>query len=533
MSYTSQKLLNYLPSWSKGRKDPSSFIHRLMSDFNYSFEYQTADAVKTSMMFNLMGEEASNGEFLEIFLEEQDAIKVVMEGTRKTYKYPIVAGTIGANKIQLERAVNISDYLYSLPTRIAEINSVSVIDWSIWSSLNPLVFSEIKTPERLLVEVKDSTIYYNKSSLKEEDRKAGYTSFVYLSGLDQDFKEIQEIISVRDDGCYVTRNIFKVLESVTYDGFDGTVDVFLTSSREGLVDETFIRGKYVSGVTVDSSGPLRFYLVKESFGTVLSPVINILREGKNRNRPENGVQEESLVLLANQALLDSSNNFTNIKSIAVSPVDTRLYALEEDGRVLIYEPKLTPFKNRGTQPSEDTYLDIIPEVHRVDYGEEIDLWTWFRVPTVRVSSVIIKRVNPSGVEEYLQSDMSWGSSTNKFEGLDAEGKFPEESWKDFSFSVTFNELGQWDFYCIVNMPSLRFEQYTSKTSVMVDYLVPLKEFQLEAGEEIFFDKQNFLCIKQLNSYKRFKLCNDLYIADPVSQRVLLKEQYEKVEIYHV
>lgn len=533
MSYTSQKLVNYLPSWSKGRKDPSSLTHKLMSNFNYSFESQTVDAVKTSMMFNLMGEEASNGEFVEIFLEEQDAIKTIMEGTRKTYKFPTVTGTIGANKIQLERAVNISDYLYSLPTRISEINNVLVINWSIWSSSSPLTFAEIKTPERLLVEVKDSTIYYNKSSLKEEDRKAGYTSFVYLSGLDENFNQIQEIISVRDDGCYVTRNIFKVLESVTYDGFDGTVNIFLTSSREGLIDETFIRAKYVSGVTINSSGPLRFYLIKESFGTVLSPVINTLREGKNRNRPENGVQEESLVLMANQALLDSSNNFTNIKSITVSPVDTRLYALEEDGRVLIYEPRLTPFKERGTKPSEDTYLDILPETHRVDYGEEIDLWTWFRIPTVRVSGVTIKRVDPLGIEQYLQSDMSWGSSVHKFDGLDAEGKFPEESWKDFSFSVTFDQLGQWDFYCIVDLPSLRYKQYTSKTSVMVDYLIPLKEFQLESGEEIFFDKENYLCIKQSNNYKRFKLCNDLYIADPMSQRILLKEEYDKVEIYHV
>ena len=69
----------------------------------------------------------------------------------------------------------------------------------------------------------------------------------------------------------------------------------------------------------------------------------------------------------------------------------------------------------------------------VDYGEEIDLWTWFRIPTVRVSGVTIKRVDPLGIEQYLQSDMSWGSSIHKFDGLDAEGKFPEESWKDFSY----------------------------------------------------------------------------------------------------
>ena len=194
-------------------------------------------------MFQLMSEEASNGDFTEIFLQEEDSIRVVMDGTRKSYVYPTVKGTIGTTQIQLERAVNISNYLYSLPTRIAEVDSIPVISWSLWSSSAPESFSEIKIPERLLVEVKDSTIYYNKAILKEDDRKAGYTSFVYLSGLDQDYQAIQEVIPVRDDGCYVTRNIFKVLESVVYDGFDGSVDVFLTSSREGLVDDTFIRAK--------------------------------------------------------------------------------------------------------------------------------------------------------------------------------------------------------------------------------------------------------------------------------------------------
>lgn len=532
MSYTSQKLVNYLPSWSKGRKDPSSAMYKLMDSLNNSLETQTADAVKTSSMFHLMAEEASHGEFVEVYLQEEDAIKIQMTGTRKSYIYPTVKGTTGSTEIQLERAVNISEFLYSLPTRIVELDSIDVVDWSIWSSSSPESYSEIKTPERLLIEVKDSTIYYNKRFLKEEDRKAGYTSFVYLSGLDEDYQRIQEVIPVRDDGCYISRNIFKVLESVTHDGFDGTVDVFLTSSKEGLLDETFIRSKYVSGVTADSSGPLRLYLVQESFGTVLAPVINRLREGRNRTRPENEVQEEDLVLLCNQALLDSDENFVNIKSVAVSPLDTKLYALEENGRVLVYEPKFTPFKERGDRPSEDTYLDILPEVHRVDYGEEIDLWTWFRVPTVRVSDVVIKRVDPAGTEEYLQSDLTWAAAVYEFKGLDAEGKFPEESWRDFSFSVTFDQLGQWDFYCTVNLPSLRYEKYTSKTSVMVDYLVPVAEYSLEEGEEIFFDKENYLCLKQGASYKRFKQYNDMYIADPRSQRVLLKEDYDEIEIYH-
>lgn len=532
MSYSAQKLVNYLPSWSKSRKDPSSNTYKLMSSLNESLSMQTVDAVKTSKMFKIMAEEATHGEMTEIFLLEEDKIRTTLTGTRKGYVYPVVKGTSLGTEITLQRAQNISEFLYSLAHRIEAKDSISVLNWLVWSSSSAADPLDIETPERLLVEVKDSTIYYRKDTVREEDRKAGYNSFVFVSGRDQDYNEINETISVRSDGCYVTRNIFKTVEEVTYDGFDGQVDVYLTSGREGLLDETFVNYQYSSGNTKMDSGPLRFYLLEESYGTVIAPVINKSREDRNRLRPENQIQEEELEALCSHLLLDEAGTPVSVVSIAVSPLDANIYALTDTGKLFVYKPEYTAFVERGDQPSEDTYLDILPEVHRVEFSEEIDLWTWFRVPTFRIADVTIKRVDPAGVEEYLQSDLTWGATAYKFAGKDATGKYPEESWDDFSFGVVFDQVGQWDFYCTANIPSLRGKIFTSKTSVMVESMSPIAEYDLEVGEEIFFDKENLLCIKQGNTYKRFGMYRDLYVADPVSQRVLLKEQYDEIEIYH-
>ena len=312
----------------------------------------------------------------------------------------------------MQRAQNVSEFLYSLPHRIEAQGSVSVLNWLVWSSVSGADPLDIETPERLLVEVKDSTIYYHKDTVREEDRKAGYNSFVFISGRDQDYNEINETISVRSDGCYVTRNIFKTVEEVTYDGFDGQVDVYLTSSKEGLLDETFVNYQDSSGNTKVDSGPLRFYLLQESYGTVIVPVINKSREDRNRLRPENQIQEEELEALCSHLLLDETGTPVSVVSIAVSPLDANIYALTDTGRLLVYKPEYTPFVERGDQPSEDTYLDISPEVHRVEFGEEIDLWTWFRVPTFRIADVTIKRVDPAGIEEYLQSNLTWGATTS-------------------------------------------------------------------------------------------------------------------------
>ena len=273
-------------------------------------------------------------------------------------------------------------------------------------------------------------------------------------------------------------------------------------------------------------------MLQESYGTVIVPVINKSREDRNRLRPESQIQEEELEALCSHLLLDETGTPVSVASIAVSPLDANIYALTDTGRLLVYKPEYTPFVERGDQPSEDTYLDISPEVHRVEFGEEIDLWTWFRVPTFRIADVTIKRVDPAGAEEYLQSDLTWGGTVYKFAGKDATGKYPEESWDDFSFGVLFDQVGQWDFYCTANIPSLRGEIFTSRTAVMVESMSPIAQYSLEVGEEIFFDKENLLCIKQGNSYKRFGVYRDLYVADPVSQRVLLKEQYDEIEIYH-
>lgn len=532
MSYSSQKFVNYFPSWSKSRKDPSSQSYRLLSVFEEAAADQGAEAVKTSSMFKLMSEECSFGEMTEIFLQDEDRIKTAMQGTSKSYIYPKVKGISNTNEIMLERALNISEFLYSAPTRVEEKDTVSVIDWLIWSDSSPDIYSQIDTGERLLIEVKNSSIYYRKDSLLEEDRKAGYLAFVCILGKDQDYKDVIETVPVQDDGCILTRNIFKEVTSVTKDGFDGEVNVYLTSSKEGLLDETFLKSKHYSGVTTNSSGPLRYYLSSDSGFTYLLPVINKKFLGRNSLRPENEIVEEDLELLCNHLLLDKELNPVSVKSITVSPLDLHLYALEESGRVLVYKPGFTPFKKQDSLPSEDTYMDIQLDTHRVEYNEVAKIWTWFRIPTVRVAEVTIKRVSPSGIVEYLQSSLLWGPTLYKFPGKDATNKQPQESWSDFSFEVNFNEIGQWDFYCTASLPALKDKEFTSVTSVMVEHLIPVREHVAEAGEEIFFDKENLLCIKQGNSYKRFQEYRDLYIADPTSQRIILKEIYDEVEAYH-
>ena len=83
MSYSAQKLVNYLPSWSKSRKDPSSNTYKLMSSLNESLSMQTVDAVKTSKMFKIMAEEATHGEMTEIFLLEEDKIRLLLLGQER------------------------------------------------------------------------------------------------------------------------------------------------------------------------------------------------------------------------------------------------------------------------------------------------------------------------------------------------------------------------------------------------------------------------------------------------------------------
>jgi hypothetical protein len=148
-----------------------------------------------------------------------------------------------------------------------------------------------------------------------------------------------------------------------------------------------------------------------------------------------------------------------------------------------------------------------------------------------VQKVSIRRVKPDSVIEYLQDDLTWSTTASHFAGDIIKGRLPEDSWEDFRFYNTFDQVGQWDFYCDVTLLGFAAATYTSVTSVYCEKLQSIKDFALDhTGNGIFFDKEDYLCVSSTNSYYRYKLNSDIYIADFENQRLIFREGYDSIEV---
>lgn len=540
MAYFEQRICYVFPAWARMRKDPSSFGNIMLTAYASISQKNGTDAVKVSQMLKIFQEDISNGSLYEIFLDGEDQIKVTPINGRRILQVPEVTAEIDGEKIEVKRADSIEEFLYPLPDRVTKKDEVVVTEKMVWSSADTEYYAEdYISSERLVVRVFNSESYKRKNRQTTEDIPFYGLHYVRLQGYDDELNEINETISIRDDGWYKTRNIFKKLELVEWDGFDGDIEIYLCNGYEGLADFGRIVSKWETGNTNNLSGPLAFYLENiDNIAHLRSTSVRYLRGYQYRRLDILDLEEEVEEDLAVQRLLDdNADTFLGV-GMAVNPVDSRVFILDSSGRLHLYEPSLTDFSNNGSPPSDDTYMDIISLKDRVILNETIPLWTWFRALVLPIQKVAIRRVKPDGTEQYLQEDLTWDAPYNYFSGniLPTEGGFPENSWEDFKFYTEFDQLGQWDFYCEAKMLGLETVQVTSKTAVMCESLQAVKSWDLLLedieAEDIFFDKENYLCISAGSSYQRYSLNSDVFMSDYRNQRLLLREQYDSVEVEH-
>jgi hypothetical protein len=174
---------------------------------------------------------------------------------------------------------------------------------------------------------------------------------------------------------------------------------------------------------------------------------------------------------------------------------------------------------------------IEPLNHRAMYNETMKMWTWHRILRAPIKSAKIYREKPDGFGgrkvEYLQLDKSWSSSSYSFAG-DEDGGLPEHTWTDFSFETNFNILGQWNFFCEVELSGTG-EIRRHATAVMCESISALRSFPLpnsiNDGTGIFFNADGYLCVRrsanapsqtETDDYVAFHLARDTYYVESSS-----------------
>lgn len=532
MALLTQRWANNYPTWARARVDPSSMAQRFFSCFSETYDSLLAEKALLSESFKLYSEKKGLGDFYWVYLEEEDFF-------RKTgdllYTYPTLVGTLSSGStVSIERVDDSALLFNGVPTRLTKLSDETVIPL-IWTSTAPDVYNEIKTPSRIGITVSGSTHY------KIAGRDKGFAGYylITVTGYDENHNRIEDTVHIRDDGTFKTHRIYSEITSVITDGFDGVATVFVEESYP-----VYLPDKFHSGVTVEREGPLhlRLFVDPTSTYTGLELYTKTFRQGTTyrRDKLPDFETDDLEEVIDQQIVLDPDGLKYSIKDFTISPLDGRVWTLSTTGDVYIHENTIREFLLPAEEQSEVTAMDIVPELYRIGLNDTLYLWTWFRQMRGPVKEVSIRRVSPSDVTTYLQSDrVTWGATIHKFEGELENATLPEDTWSNIRFSSLFDELGEWHFYCdsVILAGAGVGTILTSHTGIYCGYNKALKKYSLglSGAEKIWFSKENHLAIvsnilSNSGAYSYYEVANDVFITDIKGQRILLREIYDEVEV---
>ncbi len=521
-----QRLANRFPGWTKIRRDPSSMGQRLMSVFADYFEYNSSLNFRMQDDLNLlkmhMGVEALHG----VTLAEADHMAI----TRTTSGAPIVAypttvqGTAGSAHT-LTRYTNLPELFSDAPDRLTSKGTMTFSSYSVWTSASPFAYSSIPEPERLTVSITGSTKYNKKSTIRDVAYN-GQTG-VFIKGTDQNDIEFVEHVKVRDDGSYTTRNIFKSVTEVSYEGFDGAVQITWSDASQ-----LYFVDPYHIAVMPSFEGRLKVEVSNQTISATNYAVAayKVLRLDNGDKYLTGAVTDyENEELVSEQVLLDSAGSPYTAVDISLNHRNGYLVVLDSDGKIHTYNHGPTLFTASDTvSTSTGSDMELESLGSYVKLGDTENLFTFFRRVRKTVKSVVIKRTTPGATVAYLQSDKTWGVSP--YEHVNAfDNTTPAKAWRNLKASTTYNELGVWK-YEVTTVFDSGTQVY--HTSVMVDSIRSLTSIAtgVSSPNSMYFDRKGQLCVQASTVITRFAENVDGYIADANNQRLLLKEEYTSITV---
>jgi hypothetical protein len=464
-----------------------------------------------------------------IILDDNDAFVTneTSPGVNK-YTYPTVVGTSASTDYPLTRIEDLITFLNTPPDRLSSAGSLSYSSYEVWNSASPYVYTSPPTPERLEIAVEGSTFYSRRS--RSQDREYTGKHVVQVLGTDENDITIREYVEVRDDGYFRTRNIFKTVSEVITEGFDGTCIIrWFPDQHSWLVDP------YRQAVFDDFEGQLRLSLSTQvvdsttySYVEYSSPKFKL---GEQYRRPEIETPSNAEIL-AEVILLDSLGNPYTAVDLAINHQTSRLYVLDDQGSLHVYEHEISSFEHSDYADIESkrTYLELSPLRHRAKFGDTEYLYTDFARNRFGITKIEVKRTAPDGTVNYLQTDKTtWAAGQAYIASKNATARLPEDTWQDFRFTNEYDQHGQWEFTATTVTPQ---DTTIYATAVQVGSLTALSSIDtgVTSPTGLTFSKEDYIAVSDGSDVYWFAEVMDTWLADVRLGQILMRSHYDSVEV---
>jgi hypothetical protein len=350
---------------------------------------------------------------------------------------------------------------------------------------------------------------------------------IQIKGIDVHYQEFTEVINIRDDGIFITSFVFKEIREITREGFDGEVVVSV-----GPVDMPFEEDPFRVLVLDDMEGQLEIKLNTEEIVIEGTPTnVSFVTYQTNRFKlgrqyRQRGVSTiDNVEELGSFLLKDRNGEVYFAKSLAVSPANTYLYVLAEDGQVHIYDHGLPEFLPPQNSDTITNYIELDPISAYAKYKRTEYLWTRFQRLKYPLVSLEIKRIAPDTTIEYLQLDHSWSATQSKFVVNSVVPKFSD--WVDFRFETTYEQTGTYEY---IATAKTAVDQTVFSTQVYCGDMIAASTVVAAGGDTIFFADNGKLVIDDgVNAYA-YEEHVDQYVIDENMSKLWLSDSYESLVV---
>lgn len=572
MSFLSQKMANNFPRHSTVRSDASSNGQKIFSVFGDLFESKYVDILKVAESFKLNQVDLGIHKIYTVNLQEEDFF-VESEENEAIYTFPTVKATIDGIEKELVRITGSENFLFGLPDTLRkrqEIPYTSGSDLIYTRNANGAITintDEFSFYERLFVRVYNSTVYKKPNrDIPENQRPYGGFSFILIKGKDVFYNDIEEYIYMRRDGEFFTEKVFRKIDSVDIDGFDGSVEI--------RVSEACAESKSITDYIKTNKFNYTADKRKNGFSEVslFNKTINFSNGSENvyfinlfsrfisddstvRESLGNQIDETLMVrtLLSRVVLWDKGkSDFLKPVDYFISEINSRLYILNEDGKIHIGNLTLNPFLHTEESRSEEFTVKSIVFPQRPSYGSDVRIRCELRRQAGPIKFWQIKIVSPSGVVYFVKYEFNNVTKTKNISLLPpsqhtgsyknrplvsierVESNIPKYSWADFVFKFTSDEIGQWDVFTTIYFNN--GTELTHKTSFSSDYWVAEKivetgiDTSTNSLKGFFLSKENLLGVKTSSKIMFFEEEFHTYLADIINNRILTRSFFKELEV---
>lgn len=528
MGFGAQRIANTYALWSKVRRRQDSNGQKVYSPFGESIDKEIVNLKLLTSFLKLNSENLGIPHLYEYRLESEEEIEYIESDKISHYSFPKIAEINDFGMKELNRFSNWEDFIHSLPEKYVEVDSKlrsSNLDL-LWSSSTGQI-KKIVRPEHLGIVVNNSTNYKVNMSSNNNNEPFSRHSCVMVKGLNEDFLEIKEYVKVFRDGYFETKNAFREITEIDYDGFDGDVNIFLGRKTNG----TYFRRRYpyVIGATPYNEGAIDIEVVRDSDGSAFLNTYLITEKYGFERTNNKSIDYDSYELVAEQLLLDESGVQISVVDYFISPIDSKIYVLSTNSKIHIFEFKISEFKESVWSNSPYNILLLNANRQRVGLGDTDYLYTNFINDKFRIKNVKIKVTDPNGNTSYLQADRKF--SQNEFLFVGRNQPLGSLTWDDIRFKYTFDTTGQYDFNLEVSVRGST-EVFSSTISIMCEKNTALKSYQLSYTElnSIYLSKKNEICVENDTNKYYLRGEHEGFFGDFINQRLIFRKEYEYIKV---